>query len=103
MDLKEGDKIKIFPDTDVLQYLDYIKRSGFRATREGNYIVIGKPYEYYRSTDYGNQIKKARRAKGWTRAELAEKCGVKEATVFGWEIGRKRPQEWQKVQRILWG
>ena len=103
MDIKEGDRIKVFPNTDIRTYLLYIKKLGFNAKREGNHIIIGKPCEWYKSKDYGIQIKKARIKKGWTRKELAEKCGVKESTVFDWEIGRRRPMKWQKVQQILWG
>ena len=103
MELKEGDRIKIFPDTNIYTYMNFIKDSGFRCHLEGNHIVVDKAYEWHRTSVYGKQIKEARKAKGWTRAELAEKCGVRESTVFDWELGTRRPQEWQKVQKILWG
>lgn len=104
MELKTGDKIKIFPETNTASYIAYIKSElGFNSKVEGGYIVIGEPYEWNRTSHYGNQIKQARKKKGWTRKELADKCGVKESTVLDWEFGRRRPQEWQKVQKILGG
>lgn len=99
MDLKTGDKIKIFNQEDIEKYLTLVKRLGFRASRQGYYVVVGEPYLY--TTDYGKQIKTARRNKGMTRTELADAVGVKPKTVFEWEIGRKAPKEWRKVQKIL--
>lgn len=104
MELKTGDKIKIFPNTNISSYLAYIKsEEGFNARVENGYIVIGEPYEWNRTSHYGNQIKRARKKKGWTRKQLAEKCGVKESTVLDWEFGRRRPKDWKTVQRALGG
>ena len=102
MELQEGDMIKVFENTDSESYIRFIKDNlHFRAKLKGEYIIIGKPYKSYNTTNYGKQIKEARRAKKMTREQLAEACGVKVATVYDWEIGRKMPKEWRKVQKIL--
>ena len=102
MDIKEGDTIKVFADTDTNSYIRYIREIlHFRATLKGEYIVIGKPYKAYNTTNYGKQIKEARRAKKMTREQLAELCGVKATTVLDWEMGRRQPREWWVVQKIL--
>lgn len=104
MELKTGDKIKIFPDTNIPQYVSFVQSElGFNAKVKGGYIEIGEPYEWNRTSHYGNQIKRARKKKGWTRKELADKCGVKESTVLDWEFGRRRPKDWQTVQKALGG
>jgi len=38
--------------------------------------------------DYTDGLKRLRAIMGWSRAELAEKCGVKPRTVDGWEGGK---------------
>ena len=102
MELQEGEKIKVFDNTDTESYIRYIKETlHFRATQKGDCIIIGKPYKAYHTTNYGKQIKEARRAKKMTREELAEKCGVRVQTVWDWETGRTMPKEWQTVQKIL--
>ena len=102
MELQEGEKIKVFDNTDTESYIRYIKETlHFRATLKGEYIIIGKPYKAYNTTNYGKQIKEARRAKKMTREELAEKCGVKVKTVLDWEMGRTMPKQWWVVQKVL--
>lgn len=102
MELQEGDKIKVFKDTDSESYIRFIKDNlHFRAKLKGEYIIIGKPYKVYNTTNYGKQIKEARRAKKMTREQLAEACGVKATTVLDWEMGRRQPREWWVVQKVL--
>lgn len=101
MTFETGDKIKIFPDTPVISYKNLIMSYGFEAKVEEDYIVVGEFHKSYNTTNYGKQLKNARRAMKMTRAELAEKCGVTPLTVFDWEVGRRRPREWWKVQKIL--
>ena len=102
MELQEGDKIKVFKDTEVDSYIRYIRDNlHFRATLKGDYIIIGKPHKVYNTTNYGKQIKEARRAKRMTREQLAEACGVKATTVLDWEMGRRQPREWWVVQKVL--
>ena len=102
MEVSTGEKIKIFKDTDADSYIRYIKDNlHFRATIKGEYIVIGKPYKVYHTTNYGKQIKEARRAKKMTREQLAELCGVRATTVLDWEMGRRQPLDWRTVQKVL--
>ena len=102
MEFEEGEKIKVFKDTDIDSYIRYIKDTlHYRATLKGDYIIIGRPYKSYHTTNYGKQIKEARRAKKMTREQLAEACGVRATTVLDWEMGRRQPREWRKVQKVL--
>lgn len=102
MEVSTGDKIKVFKDTDADSYIRYIKDTlHYRATLKGDYIIIGNPYKSYHTTNYGKQIKEARRAKKMTREQLAEACGVKATTVLDWEMGRRQPREWWVVQKVL--
>lgn len=39
-----------------------------------------------------NQIKKLRRQRGWTQAQLADKLNVSTQTVSNWETGLKSPR-----------
>lgn len=41
----------------------------------------------------GTEIERLRLAKGWTRADLAEKAGVSRPSVWGWETGKTRPRQ----------
>jgi len=102
MDIKQGDKIKIFKDTDVDSYLRYIRHYlQLKAEIKGGYIVVGEPRRTYNTTDYSKQIKDARKKKKLSRQQLAALCGVKEQTVFDWEVRGIVPREWRKVQKIL--
>lgn len=102
MEVSTGDKIKVFKDTEVDSYIRYIRDNlHFRATLKGEYIIIGKPYKAYNTTNYGEQIKQARRAKRMTREELAKACGVTLQTEIDWEMGRRQPREWWTVQKVL--
>ncbi|WP_225048056.1 helix-turn-helix domain-containing protein [Lacticaseibacillus kribbianus] len=40
---------------------------------------------------FGERLAAARRAKGWTQAQLAEKCCVSRQTISSWENGRSYP------------
>ena len=40
----------------------------------------------------GDEIRKLRKAKGWTQQELADKVGVTKTTVLDWEKGRYFPE-----------
>lgn len=102
MEVSTGDKIKVFKDTDADSYIRYIKDTlHYRATLKGDYIIIGKPYATYNTTNYSKQIMEARKAKKMSRKELAELCGVREKTVIDWELWGVVPKNWEKVQKIL--
>jgi len=41
--------------------------------------------------ELGYRIKRLREERGFTQSELAEACGVKQAQVSGWELGKNLP------------
>jgi transcriptional regulator with XRE-family HTH domain len=41
----------------------------------------------------GSEIERLRDAKGWTRADLAQKAGVSRPSVWGWETGKTKPRQ----------
>ena len=102
MEIKAGDNITIYTDTDVESYLRYIRHYlQFKAEIKGGYIVIGEPKKTYNPTNYSKQIMEARKKKKMSRKELADLCGVKEDAVFNWEMHGIIPKNWKKVQKIL--
>lgn len=48
-------------------------------------------YKDVRSSVLENRIKKMRKAKGWTQAELAKMVGVTQAQVAKWESDKANP------------
>jgi DNA-binding XRE family transcriptional regulator len=47
----------------------------------------------YLAHSFGEVIRKYRKLNGLMQAELAEKLGVTETTIYNWESGRKKPKE----------
>lgn len=102
--LREGMKIYIFPETDVSAYANLIREKGFKYEIGTNFIRVGKKRKQnYNSEEYAKKLKKARKAAGLTRKELADKIGCAESTVFSWEIGRTAPREYnrEEIEKIL--
>lgn len=100
----EGERIKVFSDTNVDAYLRYFRQRGFSCRLEDNEIVIGKKVVWhYDSEKLGNLIYSKRRAKEMTRGQFAEIMEVTPNSVFTWEIGRFVPREYYltKIQEIL--
>lgn len=90
--LQENERIKIFPDTDVDAYIRYFRNEGYSCKVEGNEIVIGKKIRLtYGSTKLGKLIYNKRNEKKISRGEFAEKLGVSVDSVFKWEIGQRKP------------
>src|SRR5690348_2055490 len=52
--------------------------------------------------DFAEQIRTARRARGWTQAELATELSVTNVTVSRWEKGRVEPSLpiWERFQDL---
>ncbi len=102
MEINTGDRIKVFEDTDVEAYINYIEiEKGFEAELYGDYIIVGEPYVKHIDTSYAKQIKFFRKLRNMSREELAEACLVTEQTVWNWELGRTIPREWWRVQKVL--
>ena len=97
-----GDKIKIFPDTDVDPYVIMLRDAGFNCSvKKGQYILITSRYTLgiEDRKAIGRSITAARRAANKTRKELAEMMGLKNPqTVYNWEIGAKVPNNENKAK-----
>lgn len=52
-------------------------------------------------TDIGEQVREARKARGWTQDQLAEASGVSRARITGLENGRLPEIGYKLLQRIL--
>ena len=92
-----GDKIKIFPDTDVYSYILMIHDAGFNCSvKKGQYILIGSPrrMDFEDKRAIGRKITDFMKEKKMSREELAEKLGIKNVyTIWNWQIGRTTPSE----------
>lgn len=56
-----------------------------------------------RALVYGPLLRAARRAKGWTQAELATRLGIAPGSVLRFEVGRRYPQPamLKEIKRLL--
>ena len=91
--LEPGMKIKIFPDTQVKQYLNWIREEGYHAKAYTNYIVVGERIKKrFDKEILARTMRTARKKKGITREQMAERMGVVRQTVRDWEFGRRTPQ-----------
>lgn len=102
--MKEGDRIKVFPETKVDVYLRHIRQSGYNCHLEDNFIVIGEKVTWkYDSKKLGSLIYSKRNEKHMTRLEFAEVIEVTPNSVLSWEIGRFAPREYylSGIKQIL--
>lgn len=97
-----GEKIKIFPNTNVSAYMRAIKEEGFEVEREDDYIIVGTKLKHLQEVDVlPSTIRYARKRKGLTRKQLADMCEVTKQTVMNWEYGYTTPRELDRVKEIL--
>lgn len=93
-----GDKIKVFPDTDIDAYINYFDSIGFTSKHEKNYIIITgyKPgrrrKDFDKLSEVGNRIKKIRKQMYFSIEELADEIGTTTITIQAWEDGRTIPK-----------
>ena len=104
--MREGDKIKMFEDTDVNAYISLVHDMGFRCTIRKNYIVVGRPFNLSEEEKrtIGRSITKAMKKKGLSREMLAERLGIKNSyTIWQWQLGRYLPSDKyrDKLKRVL--
>ena len=92
--LYEGERIKIFPETQVEAYKTWINDEGFACKIRRDYIEVGKRINHrkFNEVKLGILISSRRKAKGWNRYKLARSVGVHEGTVTNWEIGIREPK-----------
>lgn len=104
MALFEGERIKIFPETDVRQYGIWIHSQGFNYVRKDNYLIIlGKTIIRYDKERFSVILNHRRRIKGMSKEKLAEITEVTENTVSNWENGRYMPSNYhlEKIMSVL--
>lgn len=89
-----GDKIFIFPETNKNAYIGMIHAAGFHCSVHHDFIEVGSPlHDHMERQEVAKAIKKARKAKGMKREELANKLGSSIMTVFNWETGATMPNK----------
>lgn len=99
-----GEKIKIFPDTNILQYGRWIHTQGFNYEKRGSYIVIiNKTSPEYDKKLFATILKHRRKLKGISKEMLAEKIEVTKTTVSVWENGTMMPSKYNlnKIMPVL--
>jgi DNA-binding XRE family transcriptional regulator len=105
--MNTGERIRMFPDTDIGAYIRLINQKGYEAKVGVDCLIVGEPLKP--PTDrvkIGQSISKARKKFAYTVEELAEEVGVPKQTVIDWEKGNKVPnKEHTETLRILidWG
>ena len=95
MALYEGERIKIFPDTDVNQYCRFIRKQGFSFKKEGEFLIVlrkNSRLEYDKET-FAEILIHRMKIKGFTREKLAEEIGVTQQAIFYWEKGKIMPSK----------
>jgi len=111
MNLRKGEKIKVFSNTDVQAYIDYFDSIGLNSKLDGEYIVItgysNRKYhndarfkDFAKLKDIGERIKDIRKKMYFSIEELAEEIGTKPITIDAWECGRTIPKG-QAFQKFL--
>lgn len=104
MALYEGERIKIFPETDVRQYGIWIHSEGFNYIRKGDYLVIlNRNVPRYDKERFSVILPHRRRLKGMSKERLAELVEVTENTVSTWENGMYMPSKYNldKIMSVL--
>lgn len=87
----KGDRLKIFPDTDVEAYIRYFDSIGLKTIVKDDCIIIGGVVD--RKLDkVAGRIKDIRIKMYFSVDELAEEIGTTTKVIEAWESGRKRPQ-----------
>lgn len=94
--MEVGEKIKIFPDTDVAAYRRLIRELGFTSAAHKDYIEVKaiKKTNKYDAKKLGALIKRKRKVKNLTRKQLAEAIPVHYYTLGYWEAGTRRPYDY---------
>ena len=104
--LYEGEVIKIFPDTDVRTYENWIRDEGFLCYVYRDHIRVGKRVAERHKFDngkLGDLIRAKRKASGITRYKLSKMAHVHESTILEWECGFRHPkaETLEKLEKIL--
>ena len=109
--MKKGDKLKVFPDTDIDAYINYFDSIGLRSNLDNGYIIItgynqnirkkkSKSKDFEKLEEVGKRIRDIRKKMYFSLEELAEELGTKPITIDAWECGRIIPKG-QAFQKFL--
>lgn len=106
--MQVGDKIKIFPDTNINAYVDLIHNCGFNCyvSRGKTYIeIVAKRVKADRHLkETAKKISEAMYEKGLSEEKLAELVGLKSSySVWNWTHGISSPSNdnKKKLKKIL--
>lgn len=107
MNLKTGDRIKMFEDSNIEAYGDLIENNGFRhrivIIKDETFMEVGAPIPSKKidSRAWAKTFRKSKRK--YDRKEFAKLVGVTEQTVYSWELGRRLPKPiyWKRLSEVL--
>lgn len=94
MALFEGERINIYPDTDIRRYKAWITDEGFTCRVYSDHILIGARFKHrkFKAKALAKLVQDKREQKGWNRHKLARMVNVSENTIFNWEVGITQPK-----------
>ena len=97
----EGMEIKVFPDTNINDYIKMINDEGFDAFYQDGKIIVGKQLK----SDFAINLCKARRKARLSRRELADKLQLSYTSIKDFENGTKNPSKYSMgiINRFLGG
>ena len=89
-----GMVIKVFEDTDIQSYVDYIDKSGYYCEVQNDRIIVGKSKRNkYDAVELGRRLRLARCRMKLTRQDIAKRIWANPTTVGAWECGRNVPSD----------
>ena len=91
--MNTGDKIKIFPDTDVQAYENMLHDMGFSCKRKGAYIYITDKYRYSEEDkkEFGMILSTWMKNNKINGKQLAKKLHYNASTISNWKNGKNIP------------
>ncbi len=97
--MNTGDTIRIFPETCISAYVQFIHSQGFRCKNYGDYLLVTEPLKKpidRRAT--ARTITQIRRKNNLSRKDMADKLNIHEYTIWKWEVGRNLPDKTNQQQ-----
>lgn len=97
--MNTGDRIKMFPDSDVDAYMRLVESYGFRSSYKNGYVTVGKAYnDPVDKKTFAERIIRERKKLKLDQNEFAEYLGVSKTTICNWELGNRLPDEYNRQQ-----
>ena len=95
--MKVGDKIKIFPDTDIVAYTMMLHDLGFACKKSKDHIIlVGRIRMDIDKNEVARTIRHYRKRAKMSQKQLAEAVGVGIETVMNWEVGVSLPSKFNE-------